>query len=136
MREILLTNIFISQPSISARSLVAIAFALAFSAGTPAMAEQGEPENAAANASTTRQAQDGDADGDGHASQAKFKGGKALADTVRHRSDQPAGAEQRRGSGTANPQTGRTEEHEPARRAGDPIPGIDITVSRAPDAAE
>jgi hypothetical protein len=136
MREALLANILYPRLSLSVRPLVAIASLLAFAASSPATAHQGEPENAAANASATRQAHDSDADGDGHASRAKFKGGKALADTVKHRRDQPASAEQPGGSGAASPQTSRTVEREPARRAGDPIPGIDITVSQSPDTAE
>ncbi len=136
MGEVFLANILISRPGILAGSLAAIASILTFAAGSPAMAHQGEPENAAANASTASQVHDGDLDSDGHASQAKFKGGKALADTVRHRSDLPAGAAQASGSGAANPQTDRNEEREPAQSAGDPIPGIDITVSQSPDAPE
>lgn len=136
MREVLLANILILRPGISVRSLAVTASLLAFAIASPAMAHQGEPENAAANTSATRQAHDGDADGDGHASQAKFKAGKALADTVKHSSEPPARAAQAGGTGAANPQTDRAEEREPARSAGDPIPGIDITVSQSPDAAE
>lgn len=136
MGEVLLANILISRPGILAGTLAAIASILTFAAGSPAMAHQGEPENAAANASTASQVHDGDLDSDGHASQAKFKGGKALANTVRHHSEPPTGAEQAGGSRAASPQTDRAEEREPARSAGDPIPDIDITVSQSPDAAE
>ena len=136
MREALLANILYPRLGLSVRPLVAIASLLAFAASSPATAHQGEPENAAANASATRQAHDSDADGDGHASRAKFKAGKALADTVKHSSEPPSGAAQAGGTGAANPQTDRAEEREPARSAGDPIPGIDITVSQAPDAAD
>lgn len=136
MMELILVNIFVFQTNICIRSFAVTASLLVFAIVSPAMAHQGEPENAAAKTSATRQAHGSDVDGDGHASQAKFKAGKALADTVKHRSDPPAGAAQTSGSGAANPQADRTEERETARSAGDPVPGIDITLSQSPNAAE
>ena len=79
----------------------------------------------------------GDYDGDGRsdlnaadnpATQSKFKAGKALADTVKH-SDQPGSAAH---GGGRNPQTGKEIKSAGAKRAGDPIPGIDITVPQSP----
>lgn len=80
----------------------------------------------------------GDYDGDGKtdlnvadspAAQSKFKAGKALADTVKH-SDQPSNAA--RAGGGRNPQTGKEIKGVGAKRAGDPVPDIDITVPQSP----
>lgn len=85
-------------------------FRLAISVLVPAMVVVASPASALVS-----QAQD-------QASKGGFKAGKALADTVKVRGDDGAG----------QPQVCQTPGASPQARAGDPLPGIGITVNQWP----
>lgn len=90
---------------------------------------RGHTRGAAAAATDPSPDSDGDGLPDAANRKGGFKAGKALAETVK-RSAQP-GSHAHAGNGS-NPQTGKEIKDASSQVAGDPIPGIDITVNQAP----